>query len=67
MHAYAVRETARGVHLRHITRHMLGLFQGLPGARAWRRMLSDSTRLAHNDPALLLEAAQQTVPARLAA
>ena len=67
MHAYAVRETARGVHLRHITRHMLGLFQGMPGARTWRRMLSDSARLACNDPALLLEAAQQTLPARLAA
>ena len=67
MHAYAVRETARGVQLRHITRHMLGLFQGMPGARAWRRMLSDSTRLARNDPDLLLDAAQQTLPARLAA
>ena len=67
MHAYAARETARGVPLRHITRHMLGLFQGLPGARTWRRMLSDSTRLARNDPGLLLDAAQQTAPARLAA
>ena len=67
MHAYAVRETARGVQLRHITRNMLGLFQGMPGARAWRRMLSDSTRLARNDPDLLLDAAQHTLPARLAA
>ena len=67
MHAYAQRETARGVPLRAITRHMLGLFQGMPGARAWRRMLSDSTRLARNDPGLLLDAAQQTRPVRLAA
>ena len=67
MHAYAVRETARGVPLRHITRHMLGLYQGMPGARAWRRMLSDSTRLASNNADLLREAAQLTQPARLAA
>ena len=67
MHAYAVRETARGVPLRHITRHMLGLYQGMPGARAWRRMLSDSARLAANNPDLLFEAAQLTQPARLAA
>lgn len=31
---------ARGVPLRHVTRHMLGLFHGCPGGRAWRRMLS---------------------------
>jgi tRNA-dihydrouridine synthase A len=28
--------------LSHITRHMLGLFQGVPGARAWRRHLSEN-------------------------
>ncbi len=67
MHAYAAGATARGVSLRHITRHMLGLFTGMPGARAWRRMLSDSTQLARNDPDLLLEAARQTRPLPLAA
>jgi tRNA-dihydrouridine synthase A len=67
MYAYAVRETGRGVPLRAITRHMLGLFQGMPGARTWRRMLSDSKALARNDPVLLFEAAEHTVPARLAA
>lgn len=30
-----------GGYLSHITRHMLGLFQGIPGARAWRRHLSE--------------------------
>ena len=67
MYAYAVRETAQGVPLRAITRHMLGLFGGMPGARTWRRMLSDSKALARNDPVLLFEAAEHTVPARLAA
>ena len=31
-----------GGYLSHITRHMLGLFQGVPGARAWRRYLSEN-------------------------
>ena len=67
MHAYALRETARGVPLRAITRHMLGLYQGMPGARGWRRTLSDSKKLALNHPDLLFEAAAHTAPALLAA
>jgi tRNA-dihydrouridine synthase A len=35
---------------------MLGLYHGMPRARLWRRMLSDSSRLAGNRPGLLLEA-----------
>jgi tRNA-dihydrouridine synthase A len=42
--------------LRQVARHMLGLYHGMPRARLWRRMLSDSARLAHNRPELLLEA-----------
>lgn len=38
---YMERELARGNQLAHITRHMLGLFQGMVGARAWRRHLSE--------------------------
>ncbi len=30
-----------GVHLAAMTRHMLGLFHGRPGARAWRRILTE--------------------------
>ncbi len=67
MHAYARSETARGVPLRAITRHMLGLYQGMPGARGWRRTLSDSKKLANNDPDLLFEAAAHTAPVPLAA
>ncbi|MDH3559988.1 MAG: tRNA dihydrouridine(20/20a) synthase DusA [Gammaproteobacteria bacterium] len=37
---YIERELQAGAELKHITRHMLGLFQGVPGARAWRRHLS---------------------------
>ncbi len=56
MAAYAARQVAAGVALRQITRHMLGLYHHAPRARLWRRMLSDSARLAHNDPALIGEA-----------
>ena len=42
--------------LRHVTRHMLGLYHATPRARLWRRMLSDSAALEKNDPALLLRA-----------
>jgi len=53
----AMAEYARGqASLRHVARHMLGLFHGQPRARIWRRMLSDANLLARNDPRLLLEA-----------
>jgi tRNA-dihydrouridine synthase A len=39
---YIERRMAQGAPLGSITRHMLGLFQGLPGARAWRRHLSEN-------------------------
>ncbi len=42
--------------LRHVARHMLGLYHGHPRARLWRRMLSDPARLARNDARLLLDA-----------
>ena len=38
---YIELQLAQGNQLAHVTRHMLGLFQGLPGARAWRRHLSE--------------------------
>jgi len=40
MSAYAERELARGTRLNAIARHMLGLANGLPGARQFRRILS---------------------------
>jgi tRNA-dihydrouridine synthase A len=39
---YIARELAQGTKLASITRHMLGLFAGQPGARAWRRVLSEN-------------------------
>jgi tRNA-dihydrouridine synthase A len=55
MAAYVATQGERGVPVRAIARHMLGLFNGLPGARAWRRRL---TLLGPTDgPGALLEAA----------
>lgn len=39
---YIAARLAEGARLHNITRHMLGLFQGRPGARAWRRYLSEN-------------------------
>ena len=49
---------SRGLKLNSITRHMLGLMAGLPGARSFRQTMSDAKKLASADPRLLLEAAQ---------
>jgi tRNA-dihydrouridine synthase A len=46
----------KDVPLRSVTRHMLGLYHGMPRARLWRRMLSDARLLGQNRPELLLEA-----------
>jgi len=37
---YIEAQLAQGLRLSHITRHMLGLFQAVPGARIWRRILT---------------------------
>ncbi|MFW6094358.1 MAG: tRNA dihydrouridine(20/20a) synthase DusA [Pseudomonadota bacterium] len=54
--AYMARELAAGTRLSDMTRHTLGLFAGMPGARRFRRALSDAGRLRENDLALVDEA-----------
>ncbi len=41
---YVDRTLADGARLHDVARHLLGLFNGMPGARAWRRHLSEETR-----------------------
>ncbi|MBI2799420.1 MAG: tRNA dihydrouridine(20/20a) synthase DusA [Gammaproteobacteria bacterium] len=36
---YVEREVASGTDLRHLSKHWLGLWQGRPGAREWRRLI----------------------------
>jgi len=45
MFPYIESELSAGVQLSRISRHMLGLFQGVPGAKAWRRFLSEHVHL----------------------
>ena len=56
MQRYAERELAAGGHLAAITRHMLGLYSGEPGARDYRRTLSEGARAAGAGPELLRRA-----------
>lgn len=50
---YAERELPSGTRLHQIARHMFGLFHGTPGARRWRRLLSEQTSRADAQPAWL--------------
>ncbi|MEC6815872.1 tRNA dihydrouridine(20/20a) synthase DusA [Photobacterium toruni] len=64
MYPYIERQLANGSYLGHITRHMLGLFQSMPGARQWRRHISEN---AHK-PGAGIEVVQQAlakIPAEL--
>jgi tRNA-dihydrouridine synthase A len=53
---YVGRELAEGTPLRAITRHLMGLFNGLPGARAWRRHLSEAAHRPDAGAEVILEA-----------
>ena len=53
---YIEEQRAAGVPLHKITRHMLGLFQGQRGARAWRRFLSERAHRPGSGPELLTAA-----------
>ena len=65
---YIERELAHGTRLASITRHMLGLFRGVPGARAFRRLLATEAVKPGAGVAVLTEALAQVVdtPADLA-
>ena len=54
---------SQGVRLNQISRHLLSLFNGVAGAKSWRRILSDSRRLSTSGAELLQQAlqAQQSI------
>jgi len=56
MSDYIERQVSQGVAVKHISRHLLGLFQGLPGARAWRRYLSENAYRDDRNTQLLIQA-----------
>ncbi len=67
---YIEARLAEGTPLKAITRHILGLYTGLPGAKLWRRVLSEE---AHREGAgtdvvmRALEAVEEQIAARAAA
>ena len=64
---YVRAQLARGTHLAAMTRHMLGLFHGRPGARTWRRILTVEGAKAGADVSVIeraLEAIRQAETAR---
>lgn len=56
MTAYAGRERSKGTRLNQITRHMLGLANGLPGARRFRQILSVEACKSGAGPEIIAEA-----------
>jgi tRNA-dihydrouridine synthase A len=61
---YVERELARGVRLHSITRHILGSFHGVPGARAFRRHIATHAVKPGADIAVLRDALAQVMDAR---
>ena len=53
---YIEAERGRGTPLNAVTRHMLGVFHGRPGARAWRRRLSEGAHPPGAGPELVRRA-----------
>ncbi|WP_421849641.1 tRNA dihydrouridine(20/20a) synthase DusA [Oricola sp.] len=58
MAAYADRHVTAGGRVQHVTRHMIGLFQGMPGARRYRQILTVETAKPDCGPDVLFAAMQ---------
>ncbi len=54
---YIENQRRRGVPLARMTRHLSGLFNGLPGARAWRRYLAENAHRHGAGPEIVRQAA----------
>lgn len=57
---YVERRLGEGMALKHFTRHVLGLFHGQPGGRAFRQILSEGAHRPGADWALVERALQVT-------
>jgi tRNA-dihydrouridine synthase A len=62
MSRYLERECSEGTAARHVVRHMLGLYQGMRGARRWRRQLSDADQLESAGAGILALALRDVEP-----
>jgi len=51
------QQVSNDVYVRHMAKHLFGLFQGLRGAKAWRRYLSENMFLDAAQASVISEAA----------
>lgn len=56
MMEYAARHLERGGRLAHVTRHMLGLFSGIPGARRYRQIMTVEAAKPNASPGIIADA-----------
>lgn len=61
--AYLADQVGHGVAVKNVSRHVLGLFQGRPGARRWRRYIAEHAHLDDRNSDLLRQALAQMAPA----
>lgn len=59
---YIDRQLTRGTRLSAITRHLVGLFQGQPGAKRWRRYISEHAHRPGAGTEVLERALEVTMP-----
>ena len=58
---YIDNHLSEGGRLHQVTKHMLGLFAGMPGARGWRRYLSENAHKPDAGTDTILRAAEQVM------
>lgn len=58
---YIDEHLAQGVWLRHMGKHMMGLFKGETGAKQWRRAMAEDTRGEHRDCGAIKNALNQVI------
>ena len=59
---YMVQELDKGTALHHMSRHLLGLFHGKPGAKRFRRYISENAHRANAGIEVVDEALEQLGP-----
>ena len=58
---YIQEQLRLGLRLNNVSRHILGLFHGEPGARGWRRYISENVSKAGADETVILRALEYTL------
>ncbi len=59
--AYMDKQIEQGEHIKNMTRHIIGLYQGQPGARKYRRLLSEAIPENEEDKSHLMDKVMKLV------